>query len=133
MEAGLPPLHLEQVADQQPHAGQGKNWAATDVENRPHCQLLNYIALAAPRNEEWLIRRASHQQYRGVEIERLGFERSGLGRDRATGRQHGFDRSPPLEIGCGRTQKSLLSLSSVTSQAVSRVFESGIFGRQFFF
>ncbi len=38
-----------------------------------------------------------------------------------------IDRSPPLEIGCGRTQKSLLSLSSVTGQTVGRAFE----GRDF--
>ncbi len=52
------------------------------------------------------------------------------GRDRAAGRQHGFDRRPPLEIGGGRTQKSLLSLGSVTGQTVSRAFESGIFSQR---
>jgi hypothetical protein len=46
------------------------------------------------------------------------------------GRQHGFDRSPPLEIGCGRAQKSLAFLGSVTGQTVSRVFESGIFSQR---
>ena len=68
----------------------------------------------------------------GLRSNDFGFDRrsTGHGRDRAARRQHGFDRRAPLEIGGGRTQKSLMSLGSVTGQTVGRTFESGIFSQR---
>ena len=51
----------------------------------------------------------------------------GMGGTALPGGNIGFDRRAPLKIGGGRTQKSLLSLSSVTGQTVSRTFEAWIF------
>ena len=106
---------LEQAPEHQPQTSQGKRRAAPDVENRPRRQLLNYIALAAPGDEEWLTRCALHQHDRGIEIECASFDPRSLGngRDCAARRQHGFERCPALKISGGRTQKPLLFLGSI--------------------